>query len=254
VARTARRARSATRAAASARSTIAIATNAPAAPASPGFGAPRDASPPRRWPRWRTQLLRVEGVDPLAMPRYLELNLRVPLDGGNDIRHAAGTAVEQILQRVREVREHENALCAQAPSTATSRTPRTPKAAARPSRVRCSMATRRRASPQFTDFVTMAIERKDPNIDRLLAGEELVLTRVTMGRVLRTQQLAEFGGNSPVFKILGQVDAGLFKVLGAAGKCAFSFQLLRGATLEGRMRLRLHAVGASIRWSSPTRR
>ena len=65
-----------------------------------------------------------------------------------------------------------------------------------------------------------------------------------MGRVLRTQQLAEFGGNSPVFKILGQVDAGLFRVLGAAGKCAFSFQLLRGTSLEGRVRLRLHAVGA----------
>jgi hypothetical protein len=98
--------------------------------------------------------------------------------------------------------------------------------------------------PQFADFVTMAIERKDPQIDRLLAGEEIILTRVTMGRVLRTQQLAEFGSQSPVFKILGQVDAGLFRVLGAAGRCAFSFQLLRGSTLEGRVRLRLHPVGA----------
>jgi hypothetical protein len=98
--------------------------------------------------------------------------------------------------------------------------------------------------PQFADFVTMAIERKDPRIDRLLAGEDIVLTRVTMGRVLRTQQLAEFGGNSPVYKILGQVDAGLFRVLHAAGRCAFSFQLLRGTTLEGRVRLRLHVVGA----------
>ena len=40
----------------------------------------------------------------------LDLNLRVPLDTGNDVRHAAGTAVEQILKRVREVREHEKAL------------------------------------------------------------------------------------------------------------------------------------------------
>src|SRR5690606_38331213 len=92
--------------------------------------------------------------------------------------------------------------------------------------------------------VTLAIERKDANIERMLAGEEIVLTHVSMGRVLRTQQLAEFGGNSPVFKILGQVDAGLFRVLGDAGRCAFSFQLLRGTTLEGRVRLRLHAVGA----------
>jgi hypothetical protein len=98
--------------------------------------------------------------------------------------------------------------------------------------------------PVFSDFVTMAIERKDPHIEQLLAGEEIVLTRVTMGRVLRTQQLAEFGSNSPVFKILGQVDAGLFRVLSSAGRCAFSFQLLRGTTLEGRVRLRLHPVGA----------
>jgi hypothetical protein len=46
-----------------------------------------------------------------------------------------------------------------------------------------------------------------------------------------------------VFKILGQVDCGLFRVLGADQKCAFSFQLLRGTTLEGKPRLRLHAVG-----------
>jgi len=188
-------------------------------------------------------LLHIEGVDPLAMPRYLELNLRIPLDGGNDVRHAAGTAVEQISKRVREVREHENAL--------------------RPGAVYCYFAGSSHAEgcrpteprhvfegysstgkPQFADFVTMAIERKDPNIDRLIAGEDIVLTRVTMGRVLRTQQLAEFGGNSPVFKILGQVDAGLFRTLDAAGRCAFSFQLLRGTTLEGRVRLRLHAVGA----------
>jgi hypothetical protein len=188
-------------------------------------------------------LLRVEGVDPLAMPRYLELNLRVPLDGGNDIRHAAGTAVEQISKRVREVREHENAL---RPGAVYSYFAGTSHAeGCRPTEPRHVFdGYSSTGKPMFADFVTMAIERKDPQIDRLLGGEEIVLTRVTMGRVLRTQQLAEFGNNSPVFKILGQVDAGLFRVLGAAGRCAFSFQLLRGNTLEGRVRLRLHPVGA----------
>ena len=188
-------------------------------------------------------LLRVEGVDPLAMPRYLDLNLRVPLDGGNDLRHAAGTAVEQILQRVREVREHERAL---RPGAVYSYFEGSSHAeGCRPTEPRHIFdGYNSTGRPVFTDFVTMAIERKHPQIDRLLAGEDIVLTRVTMGRVLRTQQLAEFGGNSPVFKILGQVDAGLFRVLGAAGKCAFSFQLLRGSSLEGRVRLRLHAVGA----------
>lgn len=188
-------------------------------------------------------LLRVEGVDAFVMPRYLELNLRVPLDGGNDVRHAAGTAVEQILRRVREVREHENAL---RPGAVYSYFADSSHAeGCRPTEPRLVFdGYSSTGKPQFADFVTMAIERKDPNIDRLLAGEEIVLTRVTMGRVLRTQQLAEFGNQSPVFKILGQVDAGLFRVLGAAGKCAFSFQLLRGTTLEGRVRLRLHPVSA----------
>ncbi|MBZ0151279.1 MAG: hypothetical protein K8J09_07075, partial [Planctomycetes bacterium] len=188
-------------------------------------------------------LLHVEGVDPLAMPRYLDLNLRVPLDSGNDVRHAAGTAVEQILQRVREVREHEQAL---RPGAVFSYFAGTSHAeGCRPTEARQVFdGYTSTGKPNFTDFVTMAIERKDAQIERLLAGEEIVLTHVTLGRVLRTQQLAEFGGNSPVFKILGQVDAGLFRVLGAAGRCAFSFQLLRGSTLEGRVRLRLHPVGA----------
>jgi hypothetical protein len=193
--------------------------------------------------RMAQALLRVEGVDPLAMPRFLELNLRVPLDEGHDAARAAGTAVEQILKRVREVREHERAL---KPGAVYSYFVDSADASGcRPSEPRHVFdGFSTTGKPVFSDFVTMAIERKDPGIDALLAGEDVVLTRVTMGRVLRTQQLAEFGGNSPVYKILGQVDAGLFRVLGEEKKCAFSFQLLRGTTLEGKPRLRLHAVGA----------
>tara|TARA_R110002072_G_scaffold46591_10_gene129103 strand:- start:96042 stop:97340 length:1299 start_codon:yes stop_codon:yes gene_type:complete len=188
-------------------------------------------------------LLHIEGVDPLAMPRYLDLQLRVPLDGGNDVRHAAGTAVEQILQRVREVREHEQAMRPGAVYSYFSDSSH--EEGCRPIEPRHVFdGYSSTGKPNFADFVTLAIERKDPEIERMLAGEEIVLTHVTMGRVLRTQQLAEFGGNSPVFKILGQVNAGLFRVLGDAGRCAFSFQLLRGKTLEGRVRLRLHPVGA----------
>jgi hypothetical protein len=171
------------------------------------------------------------------------LQLRVPLDGGNDVRHAAGTAVEQILKRVREVREHEQALRPGAVYSYFSDSSHDE--GCRPIEPRHVFdGYSSTGKPKFTDFVTLAIERKDPNIERMLSGEDIVLTHVSMGRVLRTQQLAEFGSNSPVFKILGQVDAGLFRVLGDAGRCAFSFQLLRGATLEGRVRLRLHPVGA----------
>jgi hypothetical protein len=197
----------------------------------------------RHLSRLAMSLLRVEGVDFLNLPRHMELNIRVPLDDERGLRAAAGAAVDQILGRVREVREHEQAL--------------------RPGSVFCYFHGSANAEgcrpteprqvfdgytstgrPKFSDFVTMAIERKDPQIERLLAGDDVVLTHVTMGRVLRTQQLAEFGQHSPVYKILGQVDAGLFRVLGREGRCAFSFQLLRGTTLEGRPRLRMHAVSS----------
>ncbi|GAB4139588.1 MAG: hypothetical protein Fur0037_05960 [Planctomycetota bacterium] len=188
-------------------------------------------------------LLRVESVDPLSLPRFVELSLRVPLDPSVDARKSATQAVEQILQRVREVREHEQAL---RPGAVYSYFHKSASGEGcrptEPRQVFDGYASTGR--PIFSDFVTMAIERKDPGIDQLLSGEDVVLTHVTMGRVLRTQQLAEFGGDSPVYKILGQVDAGLFRVLGAEQKCAFSFQLLRGTTIEGKPRLRLHAVGA----------
>lgn len=189
-------------------------------------------------------LLKVEGVDPLAMPRSVDVQIRVPLGDERALRAAAGAAVQQILQRVREVREHEAAL---RPGCVYSYFHGSADAeGCRPSEVRQVFdGYHSTGRPVFTDFVTMAIERKDPNIDRLLAGEDVVLTHVSLGRVLRTQQLAEWGQHSPVFKILGQVDAGLFRVLSDAGRCAFSFQLLRGSTLEGRPRLRLHAVGAA---------
>lgn len=187
-------------------------------------------------------LLRIEGVDMFSAPRHLELSLRVPLDERADARGAAGHAVEQILQRLREVREHERAL--QPGAVFCYFNDSAEVAHCRPAEPRQVFeGYNSTGRPVFSDFVTMAIERKDQGIDQLLAGADAVLTHVTMGRVLRTQQLAEFGSQSPVYKILGQVDAGLFRVLGAEQKCAFSFQLLRGTTIEGRPRLRLHAVG-----------
>lgn len=187
-------------------------------------------------------LLRIEGVDPFSVPRWVELSVRVPLDDRADARQAAGHVTEQILQRLREVREHERALQPGAVFSYFHESAQVEHC--RPQEPRQVFeGYQSTGRPIFGDFVTMAIERKDQGIDQLLAGQDVVLTHVTMGRVLRTQQLAEFGGNSQVYKILGQVDAGLFRVLGADQKCAFSFQLLRGKTLEGKPRLRLHAVG-----------
>jgi len=188
-------------------------------------------------------LLRAEGVDFLSWPRHIDLTLRVPLDAKRDGAAAAAEAVEQVLRRVREVREHDRALVPGAvycyfseSATAESSRPQGPR------EVFDGYSSTGR--PTFVDFVTLAIERKDPGIDDLLAGKDVILTHVTQGRVLRTAQLAEFGKASPVYHILGQVNAGLFPVLNAEHKAAFSFQILRGTTLDGKPRLRLHVVGA----------
>lgn len=187
-------------------------------------------------------LLKIEGVDLFAMPRYMDIQVRVPLDPARDARAAAASTVEQILSRVQEVRQHEQAL--KPGAVYCYRENSAEAASSRPTEPRQVFdGYSSTGRPNFTDFVTMAIERKDPGIDALLSGDDTILTHVTMGKVLRTAQLVEFGQDSPVFRILGQVDAGLFRVLNMDQKAAFSIQLLLGKTLEGKPHLRLHPVG-----------
>ncbi len=188
-------------------------------------------------------LLDAEGVDLFGRPRFVEVKLRVPLDVGRDGHRAAREAVDQILARVRDVREHEQALKPGAVFCYFSNAADAP--TSRPTGLRDVFDQfESTGRPVFQDFVTMAIDRKDAGIDELLNGEEIIVTHVSQGRILRTQQLHEFGAESPVFRIVGQVDAGLFPLLSAEHKAAFSFQVLRSTTLEGAPRFRLHWVGA----------
>lgn len=187
-----------------------------------------------------SDLLEIEGIDFLARPRFMEVSVKIPLDAKRDGKQAANSLVEQVLRRVQEVRAHDRALVAG--SVFDYHSEQETARPAEPREVFDGYSSTGR--PQFTDFVTMAIERKDDGIDELLNGEDRIVTHVSLGRVLRTQQLPEWGGTSPVFRILGQVDAGLYPVVNGPHKAAFSFQLLRGVTLEGKPRLRLHPVGA----------
>ena len=188
------------------------------------------------------RLLDVEGVDQLGRPRFLEVRVKVPLDAQRDGTQAARQAVEQIVARVRDVREHEAALQPGCVFCYFSNSASGPHS--RPPGVRQVFegygSTGR---PSYADFLTLAIDRRAEGIERLSAGEDVVVTSVSMGRVLRTQQLQEFGNGSPVFRVLGQVDAGLYALAGSDEKAAFSFQLLRAQTLDGMTRFRLHWVG-----------
>ena len=188
------------------------------------------------------ELLDAEGVSFLSRPRYMDVQVRIPLDARREGAHAAGYAVSQVVQRVQEVRAHDRALIEGA--VYCYFTESAEDEASRPKEPRQVFdGYSSTGRPVFSDFVTMAIERKSPDLDAMLAGEDIILTHVQMGRVLRTAQLAEFGKTSPVYRILGQVDAGLFKVRGSEAKAAFSFQVLRGQTLEGKALLRVNPVG-----------
>ena len=166
-------------------------------------------------------LLEIEGVDFLSRPRFMDVQVQIPLDAKRDGKRAASAMIEQLLRRVQEVREHDRALQPGAvycyfDESAQSEWSRP----SEPRQVFDGYTSTGR--PQFTDFVTMAIERKDPGIDALVDGQDVIVTHVSLGRVLRTQQLVEFGKKSPVFKILGQVDAGLYPVINAPHKAALS--------------------------------
>ncbi len=178
----------------------------------------------------------------LSRPRFMELEMRVPLDARMDGTRCASQLVNAVLKLVADVRDNDDALVPGAVYCFFSESAEAE--GCRPDEPRLVFdgygSTGR---PKFTDFVTMAIERKSAGIDKLLGGEEVTLTHVSAGRVLRTAQLAEFGKTSPVFRILGQVDAGLFAVRGQDAKAAFSFQVLLGKDLEGHPVLRLHPVG-----------
>ncbi len=188
------------------------------------------------------QLLDSQKVHFLSRRRFMELTIRVPMDAQLDGSRTSAKLVDQVLKLVKEVRENDSALVPRSVYCFFSESAEAE--GCRPSESRQVFdgygSTGR---PKFTDFVTMAIERKSTGIDALLAGEEITLTHVTQGRVLRTTQLAEFGKSSAVYRILGQVDAGLFAVRGQEAKAAYSFQVLLGKDLKGGPVLRLHPVG-----------
>ncbi|MEE2888655.1 MAG: hypothetical protein VX951_14590 [Planctomycetota bacterium] len=178
----------------------------------------------------------------LRRPRYMELNLKIPIDASRDGSRCASQVVDGVLALIEDVQKNETAL---APRSVYCYFHESAEAeGCRPTELRQVFdgygSTGR---PKFTDFVTMAIERKAKGIEGLVGGDDITLTHVTQGRVLRTAQLAEFGKTSPVFRVLGQVDAGLFAVRGTDSKAAFSLQVLLGKDLQGLPVLRLHPVG-----------
>src|SRR5690606_31762209 len=128
------------------------------------------------------RLLEVEGVDELARPLWIEGTVDVPLHPGADLSKASNALVQRILERVHEVRAHESALV---PGHAYCYRSDSPESA-RPSSVRHVFdGFQSTGRPLFADFVTLAIERRDPGFEELVNGQDVIVTHVSMGRVLR---------------------------------------------------------------------
>ena len=100
--------------------------------------------------------------------------------------------------------------------------------------------------PMWSDFISWCVDRRVPNIDRILAGGDMVLAQPVPGVELCRDQLDLFGGGNPRYGIMGQVAAGFFSLRRGdiPVRAAFSFLVIRVRGADGRPRLVLNPVGA----------
>jgi hypothetical protein len=172
----------------------------------------------------------------------VEIPLRIPLRE-QDVSDTSAKLVQEVRDRIRSQKQAEGALiagrayCFRCDSVMCEH--------GRPAKARdvfdgyTSMGR-----PRFTDFVTLAIDRRDPGLERLLAGDTRILAFVDRGDALKTEQLSEFGKTSHVYDLVGQVTAGLFDVGGEHRRAAVSFQAVLVRNADGAPRLKAHYVSA----------
>ena len=103
--------------------------------------------------------------------------------------------------------------------------------------------------PRWVDLPTLLLEARDPRVDGLYDGEDLVAL-VETGKRLRSDLIAEFGRRSGTYELLGQVAAGFFDGRGSnrgprAEKVAATFQVVRTDPGDGKIHLHLNAISAS---------
>jgi len=106
--------------------------------------------------------------------------------------------------------------------------------------------------PEWTSFVNLCIDRKDPRVDKLFDPHPEVIALAMDTEVITSAQLPVFGKDSHAFRVLGQVAVGLLpRRLGRAqtspqDRIALTLQIIETRSEEGRPRLRLNIIGMSL--------
>ena len=101
-------------------------------------------------------------------------------------------------------------------------------------------------SPRWTELTQSLLDLGDERVDLLFGRRPAVVTRIILGKTLRTRQLRPFGRSSRTYALLGQVIAGYFLV-GRPGspnreRIAITFQAVAVRDAKGRTTLELNML------------
>lgn len=99
--------------------------------------------------------------------------------------------------------------------------------------------------PRWVDFAALCYELKDERSDRVLSGSDEIVALYTPGSRLKAAQIPEFGGESEIYDVIGQVNAGYFKNRTGDRDLAVSIQVVGSKRGDGLVHLTLHVIATS---------
>ncbi|MFM7203847.1 MAG: hypothetical protein ACKO6N_23950 [Myxococcota bacterium] len=109
--------------------------------------------------------------------------------------------------------------------------------------------------PEWVSFVNLCLEEQEPRVDLLYEEPPEVIARVQSASALEARQLPQYGKESLVFRVLGQVVAGLVPIdlkvsrwrsAPSTARVALTLQVLEVSTPVQGPRLRLNLLGLTF--------
>lgn len=104
--------------------------------------------------------------------------------------------------------------------------------------------------PSWVTFQNLCLQRKEPRVDLLFGEKPQVIALGLTGHELTADLMHGFGQNSGVYRVLGQVSAGLIPIgwwpgRTGDGRMTLTLQFVETHTGVSTKRLRLNIIGAS---------
>lgn len=180
----------------------------------------------------------------------LALTLDVPTAGDLELRNSAKATVEELQDAIREHLKGKlsfrpgRVFCYQCDSCECRHSEPT-------SSTDTFAGYTATGKPTWKDFANLCLERKDERVDLLFAKKPQVVAVKFSAAELTEELLPKFGRGSLVFRVLGQVTAGLIPEKWFANKdgdarVAMTLQLVETRSNSPRHRLRLNILNATL--------